>query len=424
MPQSYLRGEPAAERAKKLKFDPYLQTKKRLESLKLQGHHVDKIEVRIIGGSFSFYPKDYKVWFLANLFAAANQRKKLNSTRIKELKREQRINQTAEQRIVGTSIETRPDLINQEEIKLMRNLGVTMVELGVQTTSDPVLEKCRRGHGVAESVQATKLLKDSGFKVLYQMMPNLPGSNPQKDLEVFSTIFKDSRFKPDWLKIYPCIVCKGSSLYEIWKEGKFKPYTKEELIKLLIKIKKELPYWVRLARLFRDIPAPKIEAGCKTSNLRELVQRRMEKRNLKCKCIRCREIKENYNPQEKTYLFREDYSASQGKEIFLSIENKKRTKLLVFLRLRVPREPFISVLKNSAIVRELHTYGQMVPLNQENIAPQHKGLGKKLMNQAEQITRSELKLPRISVISGVGVREYYRKLGYRLEEEYMIKDLN
>lgn len=423
MPQSYLRGEPAAERAKKLKFNPYTQTQKRINSLKLQGHPVDKIEIRIIGGSFSSYPRDYKIWFLTNLFAAANKRKELGLVQTKDLEKEQKINQTADRRIVGISIETRPDLISKKEIELMRSLGVTMVELGVQTVFDDILKKCRRGHGVAESIKATKLLKDSGFKVLYQMMPNLPGSNLKKDLKAFSTLFKDPRFRPDWLKIYPCVVCKGSPLYNLWKEGKFKPYSPKELIKLLIKIKRNLPYWVRVARLFRDIPAPKIEAGCKISNLREVVQKEMEKKNLKCRCIRCREVKGEFDPQENIHLFKEEYSASKGKEIFLSLENKERTKLLAFLRLRIPHQPFISALKNSAIVRELHTYGKMIPLNQKRAAPQHRGLGKKLMAQAERITYSKLKLPRISVISGIGVREYYKKLGYHLKGEYMIKDL-
>ncbi len=441
LPKSYLRGEPAAERALRLNFDPFLQVKERIESLKKQGHPTDKLEIRVIGATFSAYPKNYKVWFFANLFSAANSRKEIKKGNLerleKILEREQRINEKAKNRICGISIETRPDYINKKEILLMRKLGITMVELGVQTVFDDILKKCKRGHGIKETILATKLLKDAGFKVMYQMMPNLPASNLKKDFLSFKRIFEDENFKPDWLKIYPCVVCKGSELYRIWKKRKYKPYTKRELIELLIKIKKIVPYWVRIARLFRDIPAQKIIAGCKISNLREVIQEEMRKRRLKCKCIRCREVREKYNPKEKIYLFREDYRASDGQEIFLSFENKKRKKLFAFLRLRIPshvfqarkkskfsqNKHFLPVLQNAGLIRELHTYGQMTPLGEKSLSPQHRGLGKKLVKEAERITKEEFKLPKIAVISGVGVREYYRKLGYKLKETYMIKQL-
>ena len=297
-----------------------------------------------------------------------------------------------------------------------------MVELGVQTVFEDILQKCKRGHSTKEIIQATKMLKDAGFKVMYQMMPNLPGANTNKDLAAFKEIFENQNYKPDWLKIYPCLVCKGTELYRLWKKGKYRPYSDKKLIDLLIKIKVIVPYWIRIARLFRDIPAPKIKAGSKISNLREVVQREMKKKGLKCHCIRCREIKERYSSKEKIYLFKEKYRASEGKEIFLSFENKNRTKLYAFLRLRIPANPFIKVLKNSAIIRELHTYGQMVPLEKKVKAPQHRGLGKKLITQAEEITK-KLKLTKIAVISGIGVREYYRKLNYRLKETYMVKRL-
>ena len=262
-----------------LKFDPYLQVKTRLESLEKQGHPTDKIELRIIGGSFSVYPRDYKIWFLSNCFAAANRREKISNKKITWdiLEKEQKINENAKQRIVGISIETRPNLISEEEILNLRKFGVTMVELGVQTIFDKILEKCKRGHGKKETILATKLLKDAGFKVLYQMMPNLPSSSYKMDLECFKEVFENPDFKPDWLKIYPCLVCEGSELYEIWKKGKYKTYPDEKLISLLIKIKTNLPYWLRLARLFRDIPSPKIKGGCKISNLREVVLEKMKK---------------------------------------------------------------------------------------------------------------------------------------------------
>lgn len=299
-----------------------------------------------------------------------------------------------------------------------------MVELGIQTVFDDVLKKCKRGHGRKEMILATKLLKNAGFKVLYQMMPNLPGSNCKKDLECFEEIFDNSDFKPDWLKIYPCLVCEGSELYEIWKKGKYKSYSDKALIGLLVKIKTNLPYWVRLARLFRDIPSPKIKGGCRISNLREVVLDKMKREKKICRCIRCREVRGSYNPKEKIYLFRDDYLASAGREIFLSFENRKREKLFSFLRLRIPsKENFIPALEGVAIIRELQTYGQSVPLSEIRFAPQHRGLGKKLIKIAEEIVEKEFGKNKLTVISGIGARDYYRKLGYKLKDTYMIKEL-
>jgi len=429
IPKSYLSGEPAVERAKKLKFSPFWQFKKRVESLKKQGHPVDKIELRIIGGSFSVYPKKYKIWFLVNCFAAANQKKEIPQREVswKTLTKQQKINEKSNQRIVGISIETRPDLINKKEILELRKLGATMVELGVQTVFDDVLKKCKRGHTRTETILATKLLKNAGFKIMYQMMPNLPGSTLKKDLKCFKEIFENPDFKPDWLKIYPCLVCKGSELFKIWKKGKYKPYSNKDLVNLLIKIKKEVPYWIRIARLFRDIPAQKITAGCKISNLREVIQKEMKRRGRTCHCIRCREVRKEYNPEEKIYLFRQDYDASKGKEIFLSFENKKRGKLYSFLRLRIPyknsSQEVIPILEDSAIIREIQTFGQLVPISRKQVAPQHRGLGKKLIKEAEKIARNEFNLRKIVAISGVGVRGYWRKLGYQLKNTYMIKKI-
>ncbi|HRR39499.1 MAG TPA: tRNA uridine(34) 5-carboxymethylaminomethyl modification radical SAM/GNAT enzyme Elp3 [Candidatus Paceibacterota bacterium] len=497
IPKSYLSGEPAVERAKKLNFDPYLQVKKRLEMLQNEGHPTDKIELRIIGGSWSCYPKDYKQWFITKCFEAANKFNKnskfqipnfkqvsiaepcksgqdarrdefslnskqgvkrgeaslnskqgvkrdeasLNSkqgakrdeaslsSNIQNLKQEQKRNETAKHRIVGISIETRPDLINEKEIKELRKLGVTLVEIGVQTIFDDVLKKCQRDHSVKEVIEATKLLKDAGFKVLYQMMPNLPGSTIQKDLATFKELFENPHFKPDWLKIYPCVVCKESKLYQLWEKGKYQSYSDEELINLLIKIKEILPYWVRVARLFRDIPSSKIQSGSKVSNLREVVLNKLNQDGKSCHCIRCREVRENYNPKEKIYLKREDYDASGGKEIFLSFENKNRTKLFAFLRLRIPsfvfsrEKHFLPVLQDAAIIREIHTYGALTPFNKKtNLSPQHQGMGRALIKEAEYIVKNEFRLPKIAVISGVGVRNYWRKLGYRLNNTYMVKN--
>lgn len=417
IPKSYLSGEPAVERAKALKYSPYLQVKKRLEMLKDQGHPTDKVELRIIGATFTYYPKQYQNWFIKRCFDGANLKTSKN------LEQAQKINEKTKQRIVGMSIETRPDLVTEKEILNLRKLGVTMVELGVQTVFDDILEKNKRGHLAKETIEATKLLKDAGFKVMYQMMPNLLGSNLKRDFECFEIIFNDSNFKPDWLKIYPCLVCRGSKLYKIWKQGKFKPYSDEQLIKLLIKIKQILPFWVRMGRLFRDIPVQKIEAGSKISNLREIIQKEMKKMDVICKCIRCREVRERYDPKEKAYLFREDYDASDGKEIFLSFENKERTKLFGFLRLRIPIETK-ETRPPSSIIRELHIFGPATPVSEKKTAVQHKGFGKKLIKKAEKITKKEFGLSEVTIISGVGVRGYYRKFNYRLKNTYMVKNLN
>ena len=252
-----------------------------------------------------------------------------------------KLNEKAKHRIIGLSIETRPDFITDDEIAKLRKLGVTMVELGVQSIYDDILKKNLRGHGVKETVLATQLLKDAGFKVLYQIMPNLYGSSPARDLKMFKTIFTDSRFQPDLLKIYPCALLKSSLLFNVWRKGSYRPYAEKQLINLVRAIKKNIPRYVRIQRIARDIPSKSIIAGpAKISNLRQLVSGR-------CKCIRCREVKENYDPKEKLYLFRQNYPASGGQEIFLSYENKNRTKLYSLIRLRLievrPRSSALSL---------------------------------------------------------------------------------
>jgi len=429
IPKSYLSGEPAVERAKKLNYNPYLQVEKRIEMLEATGHPTDKIELRIVGGTWSCYPKDYQSQFIKKCFDACD--KKIGKT----LKESQRLNEKAKHRIIGLSIETRPDFINPTEIKRLRNFGVTMVELGVQSIYDDVLKLNLRGHGVKRTIVATKLLKDTGFKILYQMMPNLPGSNLKvaetkshlppratlqrsaRDEKMFEELFSNPNFQPDLLKIYPCALVKEAPLYKWWKQGKYKPYTEKQLISLIKSIKQKIPYYVRIQRISRDIPSPAIVAGgAKVSNLRQILLGNMKREGWQCKCIRCREVKENYDRKEKVYLFRINYIASDGKEIFLSFENKNRTKIFSLLRLRITSQ-------KTAIIRELHTYGQLQPIAEKVsvISPQHKGLGKRLMKEAEKITKKEFGLNKIAVISGVGARNYYRKLGYKLKNTYMTK---
>ncbi|PIP23122.1 MAG: tRNA uridine(34) 5-carboxymethylaminomethyl modification radical SAM/GNAT enzyme Elp3 [Candidatus Nealsonbacteria bacterium CG_4_8_14_3_um_filter_39_7] len=426
IPKSYVSGEPAVERAKKLNFDPYLQIEKRIEMLENEGHPTDKLEVRIIGATWSYYQKSYQNWFIKRCFQASNGKKsKSKNQKIEDV---QRLNEKAKHRIVGLSIETRPDFIDEKEIKRLRTLGITMVEIGVQSIFDDVLALNKRGHGSEAIIKATKLLKDAGFKVCYQMMPDLPGSTLEKDEEMFRQLFNNQNFQPDLLKIYPTAILKGAELYKWWKDKKYKPYSAKDLIKLVTEIKKEVPFYVRIQRITRDIPSKDIVAGpAKISNLRQIVVEEMEKKGEKCKCIRCREIGKDYDAKEKILLFREDYNASGGKEIFLSFENEKREKLYSLLRLRIPAEG------NYSIVRELHTYGQQLPISGKSDkggwasfasnSAQHKGLGKKLVKEAERIAGKEFHSERISIISAVGARPYYRNLGYRLTSTYMIKKL-
>ncbi len=431
IPKSYLSGEPAVERAKILKFDPYLQVKKRIEMLQKQGHPTDKIELIIIGASWTAYPKKYQEWFITRCFQAANE----ESSKIKykkskkeiKLEKVQKLNERAKNRIIGISVETRPDLITPEEIKRMRQLGITKIELGVQTLDEKILDKNQRGHGLKEIIRATKMLRNAGFKICYHLMPGLYGSSPRKDLATFKKLFSDSQFRPDYLKIYPCVVTEGSRLYELWKQGKYKPYSDKVLIDLLIEIKKIVPPYVRIIRIFRDIPSSKILAGTKISNLRQVIQKEMVKRGLKCRCIRCREIKNIEYRMKNVELKKYEYIANDGKEIFLSFEDKKNDRLLAFLRLRLPKFQLTNsgfrVLNGAAIIRELHTYGELVEIGKKRKnASQHRSFGKKLVKEAEKIAKN-FGYKKIAVISGIGAREYWRKLGYKLKETYMVKNI-
>jgi len=418
IPKSYVSYEPAVERAKALNYSPYSQVAQRIKMLKAGGHPTDKIDLRIIGGTWSYYPKKYQTWFVKKCFDACN--KKIGKTILKS----QELNESAKHRIIGLSIETRPDFINKDEIKRLRRLGVTKVELGIQSIYDNVLKLVHRGHKVKETIKATRLLKDVGFKISYQIMPNLPGSNPKKDVEMFKQLFQNPDFKPDSIKIYPCALLKETPLYRWYQQKKYKPYSEKSLIDVIMKSKKQVPYYTRIERIIRDIPSYRIiEGPAKISNLREVVKKKMEQKKWKCKCIRCREIKKEYDSKEKIYLFRKDYSASNGKEIFLSFENKERSKLYSLLRLRIPFDPILPVLRNSALIREIHTYGQMIPISKKGLSPQHKGLGKKLIKQAEKIVGNEFKIKKIVVISGVGAKNYWRKFKYQSKNTYMFKTL-
>jgi elongator complex protein 3 len=423
-PKSYLSGEPAAERAKLLKFNPYIQVKKRLENLAAEGHSVDKIELRVIGGTWSFYPENYQDKFIASCFAAANG---FGQPKYKtlSLEAEQKKNETAKCRIVGISVETRPDYINAKEIIQLRKLGVTRVELGIQSIYNDVLELNNRGHKIESAILATKLLKNAGFKVSFQIMLNLYGSSPEKDLAMAKVLFSNPDFCPDLLKIYPCAVLKEAPLFKLHEQGKYKPYSDEQLILTVKEIKKIVPPWVRIERIIRDIPSPRITTGTKTiSNLRQIIANDMERKHWSCQCIRCREVKGKFDLDEKAILVRRDYQASDGTEIFLSFENEAKTKIFSLLRLRIPGKnagPAIPVLKNAALIREIHTYGIQTPIADKSTSAQHTGLGKKLILEAERIAKAEFKVKKIAAISGVGARAYWRKNGYKIRDTYLAK---
>ncbi len=427
MPKSYLSLEPAAARALRNNFSPYKQVLSRLKALDANGHPLDKIEIIIIGGTWNFYERDYRKNFVSEIFRACD-----NFARAKKIKKGekslaelQKINEKAKCRIVGMSVETRPDFVNAEELREMRDLGVTKVEIGVQHLDEKILEKNRRGIPTDTVARATALLRAFGFKIVYHMMPGMYGSSPAKDLAAFKKLFSDKRFFPDMLKIYPCVVLKSAGLYGKWKAGKHKPYSEKKLLKLLAEIKKIIPPYVRIIRLIRDIPGSYIAAGSKISNLRQYLAADQEKNGWKCRCLRCREVREDEIKLKDFKLNKIEYAVSGGREIFLSFENKKGDKLAAFLRLFLPdliEKTFDipNVLKNASLIRELHTYGRLAPISRKGEQSQHMGMGKKLLATAEEIAR-KAGFKRMAIISGVGVRGYYKKLGYRLKDTYMIK---
>jgi len=449
MPKSYLSNEPAVMRAILNDFNPYKQVLNRIHSLALTGHDTGKVEIIVMGGTFNYFTPQYQSSFVKRCFQGLNAKIDLSEKirtqkgkdfyQIKEkyvkppkgqsLKEVQKINEKSQHRCVGLTLETRPDYIDIKELKRFRQLGCTKLEVGVQNTDNTILKKNKRGHLIEQTIEATKLMKDSGFKVCYHMMPNLPGSDFKKDVQMFWDLFNKPDFQPDLLKIYPCVVTEFAEIAKWWRAGEYKPYKDAELLQLLLEIKKDLPTYVRVIRVIRDIPAESIIAGSKISNLRQLLHDQMKQEEVECQCIRCREIRSQNFDLKNVKLIRKDYDASDGKEIFLSFEDVKQNKLISMLRLRIPsqiferKKHFIKELNNAAIIREVHTYGEQIPIGKTGKA-QHFGFGRKLLKEGEKIVKSEYNLPKISVISGIGVREYYRKNGYKLKGTYMQKTLN
>ena len=428
VPQSYTGLEPACRRALQNDFDPFGQVRSRVEQLRAIGHVVDKVELIVLGGTFTALPVGYQRWFIKRCLDA------LNGVEARSLEEAKRM---AEEgvgiRNSGITVETRPDWAREGEADLMLELGVTRVEIGVQTLYDDVYELVKRGHGVEDVEYCFRVLKDSGFKVVAHLMPNLPGSDPDRDLEMFHTLFTDERFKPDAIKIYPTLAVRGTELYDMWLRGLWKPYGLEELVELLAKVKAMVPPWVRIQRIQRDIPATVIEAGPKKSDLREIVRAYMASKGMRCRCIRCREVghkmlKEGLLPDpEAVELVQHREEASGGLDIFLSYEDTSKDILIGYVRLRIPSElahrPEIRSCR-SALIRELHVYGPMVPVGSRRPDGwQHRGYGARLVEEAERIAREEFDAEKMFILSALGVKRYYARLGYRPEGPYVSKGL-
>jgi elongator complex protein 3 len=416
VPQSYTPKSPVVMRASKLKYDPYKQVRARLKAFKLMNHPVDKIELILMGGTFLEYPENFRYEFVKGCYDG------LNGEISKNLKEAQKINENSKNRCVALCIETRPDVCN-DYIKEMREFGATRVEIGVQILDDKIYEKVKRGHTVKDVIDATRELKNAGFKVGYHIMPGLPGSSLKKDFKLFRKIFRDKRFRPDQLKIYPCQVMPNSELEEWYNRGEYTPYNKEKTEKILIVMLKNVPRYCRVMRIMREIPPSYIIAGTKRIDLRRDIEKKLRDSKEKIKEIRFREIGfalQNGEEISKNLRLKiTKYKSSEGEEYFLEMVNEKDI-LFGLCRLRI----FDNKKRvKKAIIRELHVYGKSLKLGEKNEnASQHEGLGKLLMKKAENICKKN-KIKELKVISGVGVRNYYKDLGYRLEESYMVKRL-
>jgi len=428
-PQSYSGKEPASMRAIQHGYDPYGQVKSRIDQLRAIGHEVDKVELIIFGGTLTAYPSEYLEWFVTQCLNAMSG---VNAVTIEEA---QLAAERATIRNSDIALETRPDYCKEPHVDFMLRLGTTRVELGVQTLSDDIYELVDRGHTVEDVVEATRIARDAGFAVVYHMMPNLPGSSYEQDFETFERLFEDERFRPDALKIYPTLVMPGTKLHEMWKRGEYKPYPFERVVELIAEVKKLVPKWVRIQRIQRDIPANLIADGVKRGDLRALVQERLKLEGARCRCIRCREVghvfyKLGKEPDpDDVKLLAERYRASDGEEIFLSVEDVEQDILIGLLRLREPSAKAHRPEARAAgamFVRELHVYGPLVRVGQRARPSewQHRGWGEHLLKEAERISREELDARKIIVLAGIGTREYYRRFGYEREGPYMVKELS
>jgi elongator complex protein 3 len=428
VPQSYTGHEPAAMRGAQNEYNPYAQVRTRIKQLEAIGHEVDKVELIIMGGTFPSTPPDYQKDFVRQCLDA------ITETKSSSLEDAKKLAETSRIRNVGITVETRPDWAKEEHVNRMLSLGVTRVEMGVQNIYDDIYKRVNRGHRVQDVIEATRIMKDVGLKVVYHLMPGLPGSSFERDIHGFREIFTNPLFKPDMIKIYPCLVIKGTKVYDWWKNGEYRPYTTEEAAQLIAELKKFVPPWVRIMRVQRDIPAKLIEAGVKMSNLRQIALEKLRAEGGRCRCIRCREVghrwlKDKVKPDpEKIEIQIVTEEASGGKEIFISAEDPINDVLVGYLRLRIPSgkasRPEI-VPESTAIVRELRVYGPLVPVGKHSAgAWQHKGYGGTFLFEAERIALDDYDRTKIVVTSALGTKQYYNRFGYEYDGPYVSKCLN
>ena len=416
--QSYTGYEPTSMRAIRARYDPFEQARGRVDQLKALGHSVDKVEYIIMGGTFMSLPEDYRDGFISQLHNA------LSGYQTNDVDEAVEAGEMSNIKCVGITIETRPDYCLDSHLSSMLRYGCTRLEIGVQSLYEDVARDTNRGHTVAAVAETFKLAKDAGFKVVSHMMPDLPNVGMERDLDQFREYFENPDFRTDGLKIYPTLVIRGTGLYELWQSKRYKSYTPNALIDLVARILALVPPWTRIYRVQRDIPMPLVTSGVDNGNLRELALSRMKDFGTTCRDVRTREvgineIKNKIRPSQ-VELVRRDYAANGGWETFLAYEDPKQDILIALLRLRKCSDThtFRPELKSQAtsLVRELHVYGSAVPVHARDPRKfQHQGYGTLLMEEAERIARSEHGSRKISVISGIGVRSYYAKLGYTLD---------
>ncbi|MBI4158848.1 tRNA uridine(34) 5-carboxymethylaminomethyl modification radical SAM/GNAT enzyme Elp3 [Candidatus Woesearchaeota archaeon] len=455
---SYTGKEPASMRAIRNDYSAYLQVMNRLEQYYALRKEVEKIELIIMGGTFPSFDVSYQNEFIKEALQAMNdfsemfyetkfnyekfmkffelpgefkdaervkriQTKLIGQKKETSLENEQRMNEKVRIRNVTMVVETKPDWCFENEIGTMLSQGVTRVELGVQSLKEDVLKFINRGHNLEDTKKAIRLLKDSGYKVGFHWMVGLPKTSKEEDIAMFKELFENSDYKPDALKIYPCMVFKNTSLFNLWQKGEFEPITTDESASRIVEMKKYIPKYCRVMRVQRDIPTYRREAGVDRTNLRQIIHEKMKKENVKCQCIRCREPMIKEINWDNVKLKKIDYENCGGKEIFLSFEDITNNLLLGFLRLRIPCKPFRKEITfDTSLIRELHVYGNAAKIGEKEDV-QHKGLGLKLMGEAEKISK-KLGCKKIVVISGIGVKEYYRKkLEYKDDGAYLSKTL-
>ncbi len=436
MPKSYLPDEPGAMRGLEHKFDPYAQVRSRLQQLRSVGHPTDKIELLILGGTWSSYRRDYQEWFVKRCFDAMNESlthaplptgegvRRADKGETVDLYEAHTKNETTHHRNVGLVIETRPDEINPDEIRWLRHLGVTKVQMGAQSLDDRILDMNKRGHDVECTRRATALLRAAGFKIVLHWMPNLHGATPESDREDFARLWND--FCPDEIKIYPNQLLANAELYEYWQRGEFKPYTTQELIDLIADIKPTIPRYCRVNRVIRDIPSTNVVEGNRRTSLRQDIQDLMKQRGTHCECVRCREVRGKSVSRDSLKLDDLVYQAGAAQEHFISYITPD-DKLAGFVRLSLPNENFpqtgLSDLVGAALIREVHVYGQSLAVGAEKEgAAQHAGLGTRLLEEAERVARTN-GFKHMAVISAVGTRGYYLERGFERGELYLTKTL-